>query len=99
MPWKLLAEVMVAMLSLFGVYCLLKLCASSLFRSEKVGRYVRIISREDAEELDFLLDQAESSLTTDVGPLVVLLSETLALDPMLMEYLERRGIDCYIIED
>ena len=99
MPWELLAEVMVAMLSLFGVYCLFKLCASSLFRSEKVGRYVRIVSRADAEELDFLLDQARSGLSTDAGPLVVLLSATLALDPVLMEYLERRGIDCYIIED
>lgn len=98
MTWKLMGDVVAAALALFGLYCLLRLFSEHLFGSKQVGRYVRVTSYADIEQLDYLLDMAKHPLSPSKGEVIVLLPGEAAEDAALLECLAARGVDCLFID-
>ena len=108
MFFRLVIEVVVAMLAAYGLYCALKALAEWLFPTEQLIVAIELRTAEDAEELDRLLYDARMLLRRRGGMrIAVLVSETLLdgtvgnKDTLLEPYealLEEYGADCYLID-
>lgn len=109
MDGMILAEVAVALLAVFGLYCAVKIGLEWLFFPCNVVIAVEVNTREDADMLDVLLHEAESasfrkkSRRTVVLISVDLMDGTVGFDDVLLEeyeeLLDRYGADYYLVSE
>ncbi len=94
--------------AVFGAYCAIKTLAEALFSSDRVTVALEIREKEDADDLDMLLCEAQStSLRRGRTRVVVLISSDLMdgtvgegdeLYDSYMNLLDRYGAECYLID-
>ena len=68
-------EILIAALCVFGLWCLLRLCAEALFVSRRVTTAILLRGRDDVEELASLISQARTMLSYRKGCRVVILCD------------------------
>ena len=94
--------------SVFGAYCAIKTVAEALFASDRITVALELRERQDADDLDMLLQEAQStSLRKGRTRVVVLLSSDLMdgtvgegeeLYDAYMDLLDRYGAECYLVD-
>ncbi len=105
---ELFLGVMLLACAIFGAYCAIKTLSEALFSSDRITVALEIRERRDADELDMLLREAQStSLRRGRTRVVVLLSSDLMdgtvgegdkLYDGYADLLDRFGAECYLID-
>lgn len=98
MSWTLLGEILIAILAVFGLYCILRLIADALFRSENILYAVEVNTEEELQRLNLTIEEARGGLFAPRRRVAVLLNADFACRAGLLEALERRDVDCYVFE-
>lgn len=101
-------NILLLSLSVFGAYCAIKTFSEALFSSDRITVALEVRERQDAEDMDMLLREAQSlSIGRGRARVVVLLSSDLMdgtvgegeeLYDDYMELIDRYGAECYLID-
>ena len=92
----------VAAFAVFGLICAVKMLVDFWFPLKQVAVTVEVQTKEDADVLEMLMNEARSAFFRKGGTrLVVLLAEELTEDGEIPEavvvILERYGAECYLV--
>ncbi len=101
-------NILVLSLSVFGAYCAIKTFSEALFSSDRITVALEVRERQDAEDMDMLLREAQSVSVRRGRPRVVVLLSNELMDGTVgegeelyddyMELLDRYGAECYLID-
>ncbi len=98
MGWTLIGDILIAACAVFGLYCLTRLIAGAIFRSENILTAIEVNTEEELERLPLTIEEARGTLFAPSGRVAVLLNAEFARRAGLLEALERRDVDCYVFD-
>lgn len=98
MEWVLIGEILIAACAVFGLYCLVRLVAGMLFRSENILMAIEVNTEEELQRLPMTIEEARGSMFAPDNRVAILLNAAFAGRPGLLEALERRDVDCYVFD-
>ena len=107
MLFRVILDVSVAMLAVFGFYCALRMVVDMLWAPKQLYVAIEVRNAEDADMLDVLLHEAYVAFFRKGKQIVVLFSNELMdgtvgegeqLYDKYSDLLDTYGADCYLID-
>lgn len=98
MDWRLIGEILIAACAVFGAYCLIRLAAGALFRSDNILLAIEINTEEELRRLPETVEEARGGLFAPRRRVAVLLNASFARRAGLLEAIERQDVDCYVFD-
>ena len=100
MYFKIAAEVVLALFSVFGLYSAVRLLVQKLFGDKRIFLVVEILTKEDARIAEGLIREALGTYyITASSRLGVVITEELSNSEELAKIIDRYGAECYIIDN
>lgn len=99
MYMNLIAEILLAVLAVFGFYALLRIFVVSHLLPTQTGVTVEIRKGTEPEDVPLLLDRVRDGIfLCSFGRIVALVDAELSEDEALLEALRREGAECYFVQ-
>lgn len=100
---EIVIGVLFAMFAVFGMICVVRLIVECCFPMDQIVMALEIRTKEDADALDMLMQEARSAFFRRGGTrIVILLSEELTengeIPEKMEEVLDRYNAECYLVE-
>jgi hypothetical protein len=94
----LIAEILLSVLAVFGLYTLMRAWVTFCLLPEEIGTFVRIAADIGAEEVPLLLDRAREAAPFGASRrLVALVDATLAENEAIRSILQAEGVTLYVV--
>ena len=99
MYMDLIAEILLAVLAVFGFYALIRIFVTSRLLPAKTGVTVEIRKGTEPEDVPLLLDRVrDGTFLCSLGRIVALVDAELSEDEALLEALRREGAEWYFVQ-
>ena len=99
MYMELIAEILLAVLAVFGLYAMIRVFVTSRLAPTGTGVTLEIPEGTLPEDIPFLLDRLRDSIFLCAnGRIVALIDGRLAEDTPLLEALRHEGVELYFIK-
>ena len=94
----LIAEIILAVFAVFGIYAMIRLFVTSCLSSSRVSVAIEIREGTEPEDLASLLEEARERMPfCGRCRLIALMEQGTCKNTMLLKVLEQEGITCYFI--
>ena len=97
MCFEVFLKIFVAVFSLFGAFCLIRLAIVTWFGYDNVRAAIEVDSAQTAENIDEYIKEAESICLLRGGGRIAVIIRREFYDEKLVKRLERRKIKIYVV--
>lgn len=97
MCFEVFLKIFVAVFSLFGAFCLIRLAIVTWFGYDNVRAAIEVDSAQTAENIDEYIKEAESICLLRGGGRIAVIIRRELYDEKLVKRLERRKIKIYVV--
>ena len=99
MYFGLIAEILLAVLAVFGLYTLMRAWVTFCLLPEEIGAFVRITADIGAEEVPLLLARARDAVPFGASRrLAALVDAASAQNEAILSILQAEGVTLYVVE-